>query len=79
MQGEPEQRPDFALDIKPLFRESDRDAMRRAFDLWSEADVLAHGAAIAAQLQQGTMPCDAPWPKEQVTLFERWLAQAASG
>lgn len=29
----------FDADIKPLFREKDRDSMRRAFDLWSYADV----------------------------------------
>jgi hypothetical protein len=79
MQGHPEQRADFAVDVKPLFRESDREAMRGAFDLWSEDEVLAHGPAIAAQLRAGTMPCDAPWPKEQVALFERWLAQAHDG
>ena len=27
--------PSFAADINPLFRESDREAMRVAFDLWS--------------------------------------------
>jgi hypothetical protein len=79
MPEHPERGPDFDGDIRPLFRDSDREAMRRAFDLFSEADVLAHGAAIAAQLSAGTMPCDAPWPKEQVALFERWLGQAGSG
>ena len=29
----------FEADIKPLFREKDRDSMRNAFDLWSYADV----------------------------------------
>jgi hypothetical protein len=79
MPGHDEQRPDFAADIKPLFRESDRAAMRGAFDLFSEGEVLAHGPAIAAQLRAGTMPCDAPWPKEQVALFEHWLGQAGKG
>lgn len=78
MQEHPERQPDFAGDIKPLFRESDREAMRGAFDLWSEAEVFAHGPAIAAQLRAGTMPCDSPWPKEQVALFERWLGQAGN-
>ncbi len=53
--------------------------MRGAFDLWSEDDVLAHGPAISAQLREGTMPCDTPWPKEQVALFEHWLGQAGNG
>ncbi len=53
--------PSFERDVKPLFRESDRAAMRRAFDLWSASDVAAHGAAIAARLRDGSMPCDGPW------------------
>jgi hypothetical protein len=65
----------FAADIKPLFREKDRDSMRRAFDLWSRDDVLAHGQAIATHLRDGTMPCDGRWPEQQVALFERWLAE----
>lgn len=66
--------PSFKSDIKPLFRESDRDAMRRAFDLWSAADVRTHAAAIAEHLRNGTMPCDGPWPAEDVALFDRWVA-----
>jgi hypothetical protein len=67
----------FASDIKPLFRESDRQAMHAAFDLWSIADVRAHSGAIAATLRAGSMPCDGPWPQEQVDLFDRWLAQGS--
>jgi hypothetical protein len=65
----------FDADIKPLFREKDRDSMRRAFDLWSYADVKAHAAAIAEQVKNGTMPCDGAWPNDRVALFERWVAQ----
>lgn len=67
----------FAKDIKPLFRPHDRDSMLRAFDLWSAADVEVHGQAIAARLQDGTMPCDGPWLPAQVTLFTDWLANGA--
>jgi hypothetical protein len=67
----------FVAAIKPLFRESDREAMHAAFDLWSVADVRAHGDAIAARLRDGSMPCDGPWPKDQVALFDRWLAQGS--
>jgi hypothetical protein len=65
----------FASDIKPLFRESDRQAMRFAFDLWSAGDVRAHGVMIAARLRDGSMPCDGSWPEDRVDLFDRWLAQ----
>jgi hypothetical protein len=67
----------FSSDILPLFRESDRAAMRGAFDLWSHDDVAAHGKAIAERLKNGSMPCDGPWPPERVSLFERWLEQGA--
>lgn len=68
----------FESDIRPLFRESDRAAMHRAFDLWSYEDVVAHGQAIAARLRDGSMPCDGAWPSERVSLFERWLERGAA-
>jgi hypothetical protein len=70
-------RSSFAVDIKPLFRERDRQAMLRAFDLWSAEDVRAHGTAIAGRLRSGTMPCDGAWPADRVALFDRWLAEGA--
>ena len=63
----------FETDIKPMFRESDRDAMLRAFDLWSYADVAAHAEEIAERLQDGTMPCDGAWPGEQVDKLQQWI------
>jgi hypothetical protein len=54
----PRRRLSFAIDVKPLFREGDREAMRAAFDLWSLQDVRTHGAAIAARLKDGSTPCD---------------------
>jgi hypothetical protein len=64
----------FDADIKPLFREQDRNAMLRSFDLWSYADVAAHAEQIAARLDDGTMPCDGPWPAEQVSTFADWIS-----
>jgi hypothetical protein len=64
--------PGFEADIKPLFRASDRASMQKAFDLWSYTDVVAHGAQIAERLQNGSMPCDGPWPAAQVSLFTAW-------
>jgi hypothetical protein len=65
--------PGFDVDIKPLFRASDRAAMLKMFDLWSAADVTANGAQIAARLQDGTMPCDGAWPQAQIQLFLDWV------
>ena len=36
----------YARDIRPLFRQKDRDSMRRAFDLFDYSDVAAHVDAI---------------------------------
>jgi hypothetical protein len=71
----PAQEISFDADIKPLFREKDRDSMRRAFDLWSYTDVKIHAAPIAKRLKNGSMPCDGAWPPERVELFERWVEQ----
>jgi hypothetical protein len=64
----------YATDVKPLFRERDRGAMLSHFDLWSYADVKQHADAILAQIEAGNMPCDRPWPAEQVELFRDWVA-----
>ena len=64
----------FEIDVKPLFRERDRSSMEFAFDLWSADDVSENADAILDRLKAGTMPCDGAWPKEQVDLFERWVA-----
>lgn len=68
-----EQPISFAQDIKPLFREGDRESMKWAFDLSSYDDVAANSDAILGRLQDGTMPCDGAWPEEQVDLFQRWV------
>jgi len=69
----------YAADVKLLFRESDRHAMRSHFDLWSHDDVSGHAAAILARLEEGTMPCDGAWPADRVDVFRRWLAQGTPG
>jgi hypothetical protein len=65
--------PSFARDIQPLFRESDREAMEFAFDLWDYDDVRTNAQDILERLTDGTMPCDEEWPEEQLALFRRWI------
>ena len=65
--------PTFKSDIRPLFRESDRDAMIAAFDLWSFDDVKANADAILGAVRSGSMPCDTEWPEAQVELLQRWI------
>ncbi len=66
--------PSFAQDIKPLFREEDRDAMEYVFDLWDYNDVRTQADNILERLEDGSMPCDGEWPPEQIELFRRWIA-----
>jgi hypothetical protein len=63
----------FARDIQPLFRESDKDSMSFAFDLWNYNDVRTYAQEILKRLEEGSMPCDGEWPKEQITQFRRWV------
>jgi hypothetical protein len=63
----------FETDVKPLFRERDRESMKFAFDLWSYDDVSKNADAILNQLRSGNMPCDGAWPEAQVDRFARWV------
>jgi len=63
----------FATDIKPLFRQHDRQSMERAFDLWSFDDVRGHASDILERVKNGSMPCDGAWPPERVQVFQRWV------
>ena len=68
----------FERQIKPLFREGDRQSMKWAFDLWSHNDVARNGEAILERLRDGTMPCDSAWPEDRIELFRRWLEAGTS-
>ena len=70
--GDSETAPGFEDDIKPLFREKDRERMEWAFDLWSYEDVKENAEAILERLQDGDMPCDGEWPEQQIELFRAW-------
>jgi len=63
----------FEHDIRPLFRDKDRDSMRRAFDLFEYSDVAEHADAIVGALRSGKMPCDGAWPAARVETFQQWI------
>jgi hypothetical protein len=63
----------FEQQIKPLFREGDRESMKWAFDLWSRDEVAGNSDAILDSLRNGTMPCDGAWAEEQIALFQEWV------
>ncbi len=70
--AEQESAPGFEDEIKPLFREKDRQRMEWAFDLWRYEDVRDNAPGILERLEDGDMPCDGEWPEEQIALFRRW-------
>jgi len=65
--------PRFEADIKPQFRDKDRQAMLRAFDLWSYEDVSRHADAIVDRVRSGSMPCDLTWAPSEVDRFQAWI------
>jgi hypothetical protein len=63
----------FERDIRPMFRDKDRDSMMAAFDLFDYADVADNADAIVGSLRSGQMPCDGPWPDTQVDKLQQWI------
>jgi hypothetical protein len=63
----------FARDIRPLFRDTDVDEMKFAFDLSHYDDVKNNAEGIYDRLADGSMPCDGAWPDERIELFRHWM------
>lgn len=63
----------FETEIRPLFREKDRQRMEWAFDLWRYEDVKENAPQILERLEDGDMPCDGAWSEEQIETFRRWM------
>ncbi len=64
----------FAAEIKPMFREEDREAMDFAFDLWSYDDVKSNAELILERIEDGTMPCDETWEPSKIEMLKAWIA-----
>jgi hypothetical protein len=71
--GDEEMTVGFDEDIKPMFREEDRQRMDWAFDLWDYDAVKENSDTILERLEAGDMPCDGAWPEEDVTKFRTWI------
>ena len=65
--------PSFARDIRPLFRDTDVQEMRYAFDLSNYDEVKTHAQAIYDRLMDGSMPCDGAWAEDGIALFRQWM------
>jgi hypothetical protein len=63
----------FEQDIRPMFREKDRQRMEWAFDLWRHVDVKENAPQILERVEAGDMPCDGAWTPEQVDRFRAWM------
>jgi hypothetical protein len=63
----------FENDIKPLFREQDRQRMEWAFDLWLFDDVKENADAILERIEAGDMPCDGAWAQPEIDTFREWM------
>ena len=63
----------FERDIRPMFRDKDRDSMMAAFDLFDYADVAENADAIVGSLRTGQMPCDGAWPNADVAKLQQWI------
>jgi hypothetical protein len=63
----------FERDIRPLFRDKDRDSMLAAFDLFDYDDLVENADAIVGSLRSGQMPCDGAWPDAQVAKLQQWI------
>ena len=64
----------FAKDIRPLCRQKDVDTMNDfGLDLSSYEEVKGKAPKICATFENGSMPCNEPWPEGQVAIFKRWI------
>ncbi|MBG0792238.1 hypothetical protein IYY11_01950 [Methylocystis sp. H62] len=69
----PPERLSFGLNIRPLFRDKDRNRMLFRFDLFVYVDVKQNAADILDAVESGRMPCDIPWDSEKVAKFRKWI------
>jgi hypothetical protein len=70
--------PNFAADIKPLFRERDRRAMTFLFDLWDYAAVKENAEAILAATEGATCPATGHGPSSASRYSDAGSREAVS-
>ena len=75
----------YEMDIRPLFRPQDIRCMERAsvsldaaawmLDPAGDGDFAdhAHARLVGKRIVSRTMPPDAPWPAEQIALYQDWM------
>lgn len=63
----------FARDVRPLFRDMDRNRMLFRFDLFKYDDVKQNAGDILDAVAAGRMPCDIPWTSDKIAKFKKWI------
>lgn len=66
----------FYQDIKPLFREKDRNCMYFSFDLYDYEAVCDKADEIYKRLTSGQMPpsgAGGKWNQEKIDKFKKWM------
>ncbi len=66
--------PKFSTDIRPLFRDSDVEAMKpNGIDLSSYQNVKERALDIYAAVSEKAMPCDGAWDEGKVKMLKEWI------
>jgi hypothetical protein len=80
LSGTPNRPVSYALHLRPLFTDAQRQCMIGYFDLWNFDDVKANADDIHSRLADKSMPADAsrPWPDEWIALFGRWINEGCA-
>jgi hypothetical protein len=62
-------------DIRPKFRDVPdiRDMKRHGIKLDDPNDVVNRADDIYSRLEDGSMPCDNPWPQDWIDTFGCWI------
>lgn len=63
----------FYRDIKPLFKNDDRNCMKKLFDLYKYNDVCNNAEGIYNVLKSGEMPPGRKWSTTNVEKFKKWI------
>lgn len=67
--------PSYAADIQPLFRDFDREFLKRLdrVDIDDIESVRIRAKYLAERLKEGLLPYDINWPQDYVDRFQQWI------
>ena len=70
----------FALHIRPLFTDGQKQCMSRMIRLDDYNAMKANAELVFTRLSDKSMPADKtrPWPDEWIALFRRWIDEGTA-